>query len=1074
MKNCILLFLFCCCFTLQTHAQQLTHVQGDVLVQITPDANIRAFERKLTTFEGQPTQLEIIKNVSKPFDIWLMHFDFTAIDENAFLNHLWRQEEVKVAQFNHLVSDRQTVPDDTDFDQQWHWVNDGSLGGTADSDVDADLAWDLTTGGKTQSGNHDIVVCVVEGGGANYNHEDLIDNHWTNSGETPGDGIDNDDNGYVDDFNGWNPSSQNDNIPAGGHGTAVSGMIGAVGNNMLGVTGINWDVKIMQITFSSTQEADVIEAYTYPYTMRKEYNESGGSRGAFVVATNSSWGIDGGDPASAPLWCAFYDTLGTVGILSCGATTNQNLDVDAVGDLPTACPSDFMVSVARTGISDNHAGGYGLTQVDFGAPGIDVYTTNGNGGYSTTTGTSFASPLTAGVIALLYSSPCSAIGSTAFSDPGGTALLIKDAIMMGADVVPAMQGISVTGGRINAFNAMQIIMDNCGPCPQPGGIQLSNLVDTSVDISWNSGDSTLATNLRFREVGATDWIDVLDATNPLNLDGLMACTDYELQLEDMCADTTSGFTQSFLFTTEGCCVAPSEVSVTDITDISAVVSWTGVFAANSYNIQVNTPGGSFVIENIDSVSYLLENLPPCEVVGVALQTVCDTGTTNFTEEIFFQTAGCGACLDLVYCESTGDTQFEFIESVQVGAFENISGDDEGYGDYTGSTGLEFATYGSYDITLTPGFNGNPFDQNFKIWIDLNQDGEFNEDEELVFQSTDASQEAVNTQIIIPADATLGYTRMRISNRWAGNQGNNQPDPCSDGFTGETEDYCVTIIEGTPPVCLVPENLDAIDIEFTAATMTWTEMANAIGYNLQFKLTSETNWTTLNALTNMVTVSNLEMCAEYEFQVETICVGTSSGYSDSFIFMTACPLPCDEIPMNLDTIVVNDINAIVNWEPTTNALSYRVRFKEAALTNWTEFVTTAVEDELFDLEECKEYEFQVKAICNADLESEYSPSMFFETDCFVGTNDLPTGVSALNIFPNPFKESFQISIEMESRQSVNLQLLNAVGKTVFAEDKALHSGSNNWSISIQNELPNGVYFVKMTGEHGDLIRKILKN
>src|SRR5690606_17737198 len=132
----------------------------------------------------------------------------------------------------HLLTERQTIPDDPQFFQQWHWVNDGSGNGTFDADVDADLAWDITTGGTTIQGD-EIVVCVMEG--ANRNHEDLQGNLWFNPYEIPGDNIDNDNNGYIDDIGGWNNAQNNGNIPTSGHGTAVSGMIGAKGNNNLGV-----------------------------------------------------------------------------------------------------------------------------------------------------------------------------------------------------------------------------------------------------------------------------------------------------------------------------------------------------------------------------------------------------------------------------------------------------------------------------------------------------------------------------------------------------------------------------------------------------------------------------------------------------------------------------------------------------------------------------------------------------------------------------------------------------------------------------------------------------------------------
>ena len=147
--------------------------------------------------------------------------------------------------------------------------------------------------GTTPAGDR-IVVAVLEGGGSNYNHVDLIDNHWTNDAEVPGNGIDDDGNGFVDDYNGWNSGSNNDAIGAGGHGTSVSGMIGAVGNNGNGGAGVNWDVEIMQVDMGGgLTESNVIVAYNYPYTMRDLYNNTNGASGAFVVATNASWGIDG-------------------------------------------------------------------------------------------------------------------------------------------------------------------------------------------------------------------------------------------------------------------------------------------------------------------------------------------------------------------------------------------------------------------------------------------------------------------------------------------------------------------------------------------------------------------------------------------------------------------------------------------------------------------------------------------------------------------------------------------------------------------------------------------------------------
>ena len=142
------------------------------------------------------------------------------------------------------------------------------------------------------------------------------------------------------------------------------------------------------------------------------YDETEGAEGAYVVATNASWGLTGGQPADSPIWCDLYDVLGANGILNMGATANQNLDIDVVGDLPTACPSDFLISV--TNLNDNDqkvtAAGFGSSTIDIGAYGEGAFTTTIGGGYGTFAGTSAATPAVSGAVGLLYSAPCAAFG----------------------------------------------------------------------------------------------------------------------------------------------------------------------------------------------------------------------------------------------------------------------------------------------------------------------------------------------------------------------------------------------------------------------------------------------------------------------------------------------------------------------------------------------------------------------------------------------------------------------------------------------------------------------------------------
>lgn len=451
--------LMCSTLAAQTLVQNPpagTPVPGELIVKLDPNVKPQDLTAEGVLVHGFPAGMELRETLSELASIFLFSYDDVALDGEEVVRSLNELPSVVAAQLNHYVEDRAT-PNDPQFGSQWHHI-DGS-----DNDIDSELAWDITTGGATANGDR-IVVAVLEGGGANYNHVDLLANHWTNDGETPGNGVDDDGNGFVDDYNGWNSASGSDAISSGGHGTAVSGMIGAVGNNGNGGAGVNWDVEIMQIQMGSLTESNVIAAYNYPYTMRNLYNTSGGSQGAFVVATNASWGIDNANPANYPVWCAYYDDLGAAGILNCGATANNNVNIDVVGDMPTGCGSDYMVAVTATNSSDVRTfSGYGATTIDLGAPGEAVFLPSGSSGYSSTSGTSFASPCVAGGIALVYSAPCADLASSALTSPQATANAVRSYILDGVDLVANLVGETVTGGRLNVRNALDLALDACNP-----------------------------------------------------------------------------------------------------------------------------------------------------------------------------------------------------------------------------------------------------------------------------------------------------------------------------------------------------------------------------------------------------------------------------------------------------------------------------------------------------------------------------------------------------------------------------------------------------------------------------------
>ena len=323
-------------------------------------------------------------------------------------------------------------------------------------------AWDIATGGVTANGDTIVVAIIDEG--FETNHPDLIANLFYNKLEIPDDGIDNDENDYIDDHLGYNIKLENDHHPVSSHGTSVAGIVGATGNNNVGVAGVNWKVKLLLIS-GADFESELIESYQYVLDMRNLYDQTNGQKGAFVVVTNLSAGINGAFASDHPLWCEMYDKLGARGILSVVAAPNNGVSVDEVGDMPTTCTSEYMIAVTNVDLSDQllENAGFGITSVDIGAPGHGTVTVASGMTYKEFPGTSSATPHVTGSVALLYSTSCVSFLDGIDSDPSSVARRVRDVIFSTAKANNSLQGITVTGKRLQTDAALRTATEDCNP-----------------------------------------------------------------------------------------------------------------------------------------------------------------------------------------------------------------------------------------------------------------------------------------------------------------------------------------------------------------------------------------------------------------------------------------------------------------------------------------------------------------------------------------------------------------------------------------------------------------------------------
>jgi subtilisin family serine protease len=337
------------------------------------------------------------------------------------------------------------VPNDPSFTDQWGLRNTGQSGGSRGGDIAAVAAWDVTTGSRS------VVVAVIDSG-FDYTHPDLAANAWRNPGEVPGDGLDNDGNGFVDDVHGWDFANDDaDPMDDDGHGTHVAGTIGAVGDNGVGVTGVSWQVSIMGLKFldaeGSGSISDAIAAISYATRMRREF-------GVNVVATNNSWG---GADRSLALRAAIAEG-GAAGILFVTAAGNDGVNGDRRANYPANEDLDAVIAVTATNRSNRLPAfaTYGPVHVDLAAPGAAIRSTVPGGGYATFSGTSMAAPHVTGTIALL-----------ATANPAASATAIRGAILSTTRPLAALAGKTVTGGLLDAAAAVRAIRGDVPPPPPP-------------------------------------------------------------------------------------------------------------------------------------------------------------------------------------------------------------------------------------------------------------------------------------------------------------------------------------------------------------------------------------------------------------------------------------------------------------------------------------------------------------------------------------------------------------------------------------------------------------------------------
>ncbi|CAL2108721.1 hypothetical protein T190115A13A_90067 [Tenacibaculum sp. 190524A02b] len=531
---------------------------------------------------------------------------------------------------NNKINKRATFPNDPRFHEQWHYHNTGQEDGIGGSDIKLKEAWELETG-------DDRVIVSIMDYGVDPTHPDLDGNMWVNSGEIPGNNIDDDNNGYVDDIYGYDFVANTGTIIVNNnHGTHIAGTIAAETNNGIGVSGIaggtgnNDGVRIMTNIIHGDGRGAIDDAFVYA-----------ADNGA--VISQNSWNSGGRfEPSRKAAIDYFIAEAGGAnqamngGILFFSAG-NNNLTSPAY---PGAYEKVFSVAATDNKDKKSNFSNYG-NWTNIAAPGGEstigkdkstILSTVYNNRYGFSWGTSMATPHVSGVAALIVS----------YNYGNITPEQVKKALIQGVDPIDHLNKGYEGKLGVGRLNAVRSLRASKG-LGIPDSVTVSNEGLNNVKLSWNQVSGATQYGIRYKTLETSQWQEttLITSTN-YTLEGLEKGTTYEVQVWSKNSSETSYYSSSVIFsTTIDVILPPSSITLSNITGARAEVSWDKSLGAEEYDVDyksiVASTWNTINVQEVDGRKGLLKNLMGATEYMVRIRGKKGTLISEYSSIVSFTT-----------------------------------------------------------------------------------------------------------------------------------------------------------------------------------------------------------------------------------------------------------------------------------------------------------------------------------------------------------------------------------------------------------------------------------------------------